>query len=99
MSNPCEIKQRELHLIQLYSNWKFGMTPQQFYAKWAVTYEQIAIICDRSDTTVRRWFKTGKNQRYPTHNDLLHLGLMNLFLEHFEEIPEQVLQWLNFNDV
>lgn len=73
------------------------MTPTQFYAKWAVSYELIALICSRSDSTVRGWFRNGSNQRYPTHNDLLRLALMDFFLEHFEEIPEQVLQWLYFN--
>nr|WP_322657138.1 hypothetical protein [Dendronalium sp. ChiSLP03b]MDZ8203465.1 hypothetical protein [Dendronalium sp. ChiSLP03b] len=97
MSNLRRITTREQHLILLYSNWEFGMTPTQFYAKWAVSYELIALICSRSDSTVRGWFRNGSNQRYPTHNDLLRLALMDFFLEHFEEIPEQVLQWLYFN--
>lgn len=97
MSHLRRINPRELHLIQVYSNWEFGMTPTQFYAKWGVSYEQIASICFRSDSTVRGWFKSGKNQRYPTRNDLLNLGLVDLLLEHFEEIPPDVLRWLNVN--
>jgi hypothetical protein len=99
MSNPRRITARERHLILLYSNWQFGMTPTQFYAKWGVNYEQIALICSRSDSTVRGWFRNGCNQRYPTYNDLRHLALMDFLLEHFEEIPEEVLHWLHLNNL
>ncbi|MBD2772622.1 hypothetical protein [Iningainema tapete] len=94
MPNPRPLQTRELHLISLYSNWEFGMTPQLFYAKWAVSYEQIAFICSRSDSTVKGWFKTSSNKRYPTRNDLRHLALMDFLLEHFEEIPEQLWRLL-----
>ncbi|PMB03937.1 hypothetical protein CEN49_21940 [Fischerella thermalis CCMEE 5273] len=97
MSNPRRITARERYIISLYNNWEFSMSPAQFYAKWAVNYEQIALICSRSDSTVRGWFRNGRNRRYPTSNDLLHLALMDFLLEHFEEIPEQVLHWLNLN--
>jgi hypothetical protein len=75
------------------------MTPVKFYHKWAVSYEQIALICSRSDSTVRGWFRNGVNRRYPTHNDLLHLALMDFFLEHLEEIPAPILHWLNFDNL
>jgi hypothetical protein len=98
MPKPHSLQIRELRLIQLYSDWDFSMTPTQFYTKWGVSYEQIALICSRSDSTVRGWFRNGHNRRYPTHSDLLHLALMDFLLEHFEEIPEQVLQWLNLHN-
>ena len=98
MSNLRQITTRERHLIELYCNWEFGITPIQFYSKWGVSYEQIALICRRSDTTVRRWFTNGNNRRLPTQNDLLHLALMDLLLEHFEEIPEQMLVWLGLRE-
>ncbi|WP_413176339.1 hypothetical protein [Anabaena azotica] len=94
MSKPRSLGAREIRLINLYSNWEFSMTPQEFYAKWAVSYEQIAQICQRSDSTVRGWFQQGKLQRYPQFNDLRHLALMDFLLEHFEEIPDQVVQIL-----
>ena len=97
MSHPHQIQQRELKLIQIYSNWDFGMKPMEFYHKWDVSYEQIALICHRSDSTVRGWFRKGKYQRYPTRHDLLNLALMDLFLEHFEKIPVEVLGWLDFH--
>lgn len=94
MSKPRSLGTREIHLINLYSQWQFTMTPQEFYGKWAVSYEQISLICYRSDSTVRGWFKQGKLQRHPHFNDLRHLALMDFILEHFEEIPDQVLQIL-----
>ena len=90
-----KITEREKRLILFYKNWQFGMTPKQFYTKWGVSYEDIALICERSESTVRNWFNKNSDRRYPTHNDLLHLALMDFLLEHFEEIPEQVGQWLN----
>ena len=65
---------RERNLIAVYSQCQLRMTPRQFYAKWGVSYEEIAFICSRSDSTVRRWFKTGKNRRFPTAVDLRHLA-------------------------
>jgi hypothetical protein len=90
MRKPKILGERELHLIGVYSNWDFRMTLIEFYTKWDVSYEQIALICYRSDSTVRRWFKQGDNQRYPNRNDLLNLALMDFLLEHFEEIPEHL---------
>ncbi|MDF5733949.1 MAG: hypothetical protein PUP92_39765 [Rhizonema sp. PD38] len=90
MQKPKTLGERELNLITVYSDWEFSMTPNQFYAKWEVSYEQIALICCRSDSTVRGWFKQGKNRRYPNRNDLRHLALMDFLLEHFEEIPEHL---------
>lgn len=94
MRKPKTLSERELYLITMYSNWDFNMTPKQFYAKWQVSYEQIALICYRSDSTVRGWFKQGKNRRYPNRNDLRNLALMDFLLEHFEEIPEHLRQLL-----
>ncbi|MBW4629034.1 MAG: hypothetical protein KME49_26890 [Brasilonema octagenarum HA4186-MV1] len=94
MSNLRSLGTRELYLISLYSHWEFGMAPTEFYAKWAVSYEQIALICSRSDSTVRGWFRDGRNRRYPTPNDMRHLALMDFLLEHFEEIPQPLVQRL-----
>lgn len=63
--NPHPLKQREQDLMQFYSYCQLGMTPKQFYSKWQVNYEEIAQICDRSLSTVRRWFARGKNYRRP----------------------------------
>jgi hypothetical protein len=70
------------------------MTPQQFSSKWDVSYEVISLICDRSISTVRRWFQRGRNYRPPQLADLRHLALMDFLLEHFEEIPEKLKNWL-----
>ncbi|RUT03861.1 hypothetical protein DSM106972_047750 [Dulcicalothrix desertica PCC 7102] len=94
MSKPRRITTRELNIMQLYIAWEYGMAPQQFYSKWDVSYEQIALICCRSDSTVRGWFRSGNNKRYPTFNDRRHLALLDFLLEHFEEIPQALLELL-----
>lgn len=90
MKKPRDLTNRERNLIAIYSQCELGMTPALFYAKWGVSYEEIAVICSRSDSTVRGWFKRGKNRRFPTAADLRHLALMDVLLEHFEEIPAEL---------
>ena len=70
------------------------MTPKQFYAKWDVTYEQISHICSRSQGTVQNWFNRGKGYHRPQPVDLRHLAIMDFLLEHFEEIPQTLINLL-----
>jgi transcriptional regulator with XRE-family HTH domain len=70
------------------------MTPQAFYTKWQVSQEEIATICSRSVSTVRRWFHKGRSYRRPTIVDLRHLALMDFLLDHFEQIPENLREAL-----
>jgi hypothetical protein len=70
------------------------MTPQQFYSKWLVNHEAIALICSRSMSTVRRWFRRGANYRRPQPTDMRHLALMDFLLEHHHDIPEDLLNVL-----
>ena len=93
---PRPLTEREQNLINLYGYRQLGMTPQQFYAKWQVSHEVIALICSRSMPTVRRWFKRSGNYRRPTAADLRHLALMDFLLEHYEDIPEDLLNVLCF---
>ncbi len=90
MTNNRPLTERELSLINLYANCQLGMSPWQFYSKWSVSYEQLAFICNRSTATVRHWFRRGKNYRRPMPSDLRHLALMDLILEHYEEIPPEL---------
>ncbi|MCA1991698.1 MAG: helix-turn-helix domain-containing protein [Coleofasciculus sp. S288] len=91
---PRPLTQRERTLIELYSHCQLGMTPQQFYAKWQVTHDELASICSRSVLTVQRWFSQGHTSRRPSANDLRHLALMDFVLEHFEEIPKALFDVL-----
>ncbi len=94
MTNPRPISQRELNLIEFYSSCQLSMTPQRFRSKWFLTYEQIALICNRSVSHVRFWFSRGRNYRRPTSNDLRHLAMMDFLLEHNEDIPPLLLNLL-----
>lgn len=94
MKKPRPLTQRERTLMTLYIHCQLGMTPQQFYAKWEVTHEELALICSRSIHTVQRWFIKGRYSRRPSPTDLRHLALMDFLLEHFEEIPQVLFELL-----
>jgi hypothetical protein len=93
-TTPRILTQREQNLIELYSNCQLGLTPKRFYAKWSVTYAQLAAICSRTAPTVQRWFSRGRNYRRPQPADLRHLAIMDFLLEHFEEIPSRLVNIL-----
>ena len=94
MTTPRPLTPREQHLLDRYSQCQLGMTPQTFYAKWQVSQEDMATICSRSVSTVRRWFHKGRSYRRPTIVDLRHLALMDFLLDHFEQIPENLREAL-----
>lgn len=92
--NPRPLTERERLLIERYGYCQLGMTPQQFYSKWQVSQEAIAIICSRSLSTVRCWFRKGRSYRRPTSTDLRHLALMDFLLDHFEQLPPNLMTTL-----
>ena len=92
--NPRSLTQRELDLIAFYSHCQLGMTPKRFYAKWQVNQELIASICYRSTSTVHSWFTKGRSYRRPSATDLRHLAVMDFLLEHFEEMPPELIEKL-----
>lgn len=80
---------REQKIILLYSSCELIMTPQEFYAKWPVTYGHLSLVCRKAESTVGKWFSTA-SQRKPGFNDLHHLGLVDFLLEYYEQIPEEL---------
>ncbi|WP_414587036.1 helix-turn-helix domain-containing protein [Scytonema sp. PCC 10023] len=96
MTKPRPLQTREQDLIAFYSHCQLGMTPKNFYAKWDVNQEALAQICSRSLSTVRRWFSKGRHYRSPMPSDLRHLALMDFLLEHFDDIPQELLKQLCF---
>lgn len=92
--NFRSLSEQEQNPIDLYSHCQLGMTPQQFYAKWQVDQQTLALICSRSLTTVRGWFSRGRSYRRPQPSDLRHLTLMDFLLEHYQDVPEQVWELL-----
>ena len=91
---PRPLGEREIQLINLYVNCQLSMSPRQFNAKWGVNYEQIAEICDRSISTVNRWFHPGRNYQPPEKADQRHLALMDFLLEHEQDIPSELMNQL-----
>jgi hypothetical protein len=94
MNNSHPIGERELRLIELFANCRVEMTPRQFYSKWAVTYAQMAKLCRCDAVTVSRWFGRGRNYQPPNHYHQWYLALADIFLESYEEIPEEFLNRL-----
>ena len=88
--NPRPLTSHEQQLINQYSYCQLGMTPQAFYAKWQVSQEEMAAVCDRSVSTVRRWFHKGRSYRRPSPVDLRHLALMDFLLDHFDQVPAEL---------
>lgn len=88
--SPRPLTAHEQQLINQYSYCQLGMTPQAFYAKWQVSQEEMAAICDRSVSTVRRWFHKGRSYRRPSPVDLRHLALMDFLLDHFDQVPVEL---------
>ncbi len=89
---PQELGKREIGLLQLYCRCLFGMTPQEFYARWAVTHVQMAQICGVSEPTVNRWFSQGKNRRSAERFHCRKLAEMNFIWENYERIPPELRQ-------
>ncbi|WP_121969228.1 helix-turn-helix domain-containing protein [Leptolyngbya sp. BC1307] len=96
--SPRPLTSHEQELINQYSYCQLGMTPQAFYAKWQVSQEEMAAICDRSVSTVRRWFHKGGSYRRPNPVDMRHLALMDFLLDHFDDIPAELRNALCASD-
>jgi hypothetical protein len=94
MSNPRPLEQREVELIALLSHTQLGISPRTFLSKWDVSYEQVAAICHCTIGTVTRWFARGDNYRRPGAYPCLKLKLADLLLENYQDIPEDVFQYI-----
>jgi len=94
MRNPRPLSQRELRLIELFTNCRVEMTPWEFYSKWGVTYAQMTQLCRCDIVTVSRWFRQGRNFHPPRHYHRGYLALADIFLESYEDIPETLLSQL-----
>ncbi|MBD2124913.1 helix-turn-helix domain-containing protein [Microcoleus sp. ZQ-A2] len=94
MSNPRPLGERELRLIEQFTNCQLKMTPRQFYSKWDVTYATMAQLCRCDVMTVSRWFRQGCNYRPPKPYHKWYLALADLVLESYEDIPEKLLNRL-----
>lgn len=88
---PQALGARELALLKLYCGCQFGMSPQEFYARWGVTHAQMAQICGVSEASVDRWFSQGKHHRAAEVRHRRKLAEMNFIWEHYERVPLQLV--------
>jgi hypothetical protein len=94
MKNPRPLGERELRLIEQFSNCRLGMSPRQFHSKWDVSYAIMAQLCKCDAVTVSRWFRQGRNYQAPKPYHKWYLALADIVLESYEDIPEKLLNHL-----
>ena len=88
MTNRQPLSQRQVALLNLYSNCQLSMDVFEFYQKWNVTQRQIATICGCSISTVERWF--GSQGRVPEPIYTRRLAEMDLIWELWSQIPDEI---------
>ena len=92
MTSRKPLSNKEVALLNLYSNCQLSMDVFEFYQKWNVTQRQIAHICGCSLSTVERWF--GSQRRTPEPIYTRRLAEMDLIWELWSELPTQIKQRL-----
>ncbi|MBR8832094.1 MAG: hypothetical protein N5P05_004450 (plasmid) [Chroococcopsis gigantea SAG 12.99] len=88
-SRPLTYDQRTL--MKKYGQRQLEMSPQEFLAKWELSYKEIAMICRRSLSAVKKWFSEGENSRQAGEYSRLRLGIADWLLEHAEELSKSFL--------
>ncbi len=89
--SPHRTRANPNRLLRLLPTW---YDTARVLPKWQVNHEVIAFICSCSVSTVRGWFRRGRNYRRPRATDMRYLALMNFILEHYEDIPHELLNLL-----
>lgn len=95
MNDRKTLGNREIALLNLYSNCQLSMDVFEFYQKWNVTQKQIAHICGCSLSTVERWF--GSQRRTPEAVYTRRLAEMDLIWELWSELPSNIREQLCSN--
>jgi hypothetical protein len=72
------------------------MTPQQFLLKMASESRSDRLYLLPLNVYRPRWFRRVRNYRRPRATDMRHLALMDFLVEHYEDIPEDLLNLLCF---
>lgn len=62
------------------------LSPDDFAARWTVSYQQIAQICCCSTSTVEHWFSRGTGRRSPAASYQKLLALADFLLTYGESI-------------
>ena len=95
MNERKTLGNREIALLNLYTNCQLSMDVFEFYQKWNVTQRQIAHICGCSLSTVERWF--GSQRRTPEAVYTRRLAEMDLIWESWSELPNSIREQLCSN--
>ncbi|MBD3886410.1 helix-turn-helix domain-containing protein [Phormidium tenue FACHB-886] len=62
------------------------LSPDDFVARWTLSYRQISQICCCSISTVEHWFSNGAGRRLPTENYQKLLAIADFLLTNSDSI-------------
>ena len=62
------------------------LSPDDFAARWTVTYRQMAAICCCSTSTVEHWFSTGTGRRPPAQCYQKLLAIADFLLRNTDSV-------------
>lgn len=62
------------------------LTPDDFLARWSLTYQDISQICCCSVSTVEHWFTEGAGRRSPAQSYQKLLAIANFLLVYSDSI-------------
>lgn len=66
-----------------------------FLSKWDISREELAILCHVDVRTLNRYLARGRNREEPRPTLNWYLILVNLMLEHFDELPNDFQSIIN----
>lgn len=71
----------QIHLLEQFLALPL-LSPDDFAARWTVSYRQIAQICCCSISTVEHWFSTGSGRRSPAASYQKLLAIADFLLRN-----------------
>jgi hypothetical protein len=74
MNPECLYPKRWKEYIKRKQNGMDEMTLEQFLAKWQVSRQDLAILCECSIDTVNHWFSDGLSHREPNRHHRMRLA-------------------------
>lgn len=84
---PRPLNSQQLTRIRAFIYADPAIDHQQFEAKWDVSRELIAELCQVDIRTCNSWFSQGRSRQFPQLYHKWYLTLADVILERFDELP------------
>jgi hypothetical protein len=88
--NPKELEPRERALLRFYQDCHYGLSPEEFRRRYDLSYQELAVLCHVSLSTVKRLFAYPPRQ--PSPDVLRTLAIVDLLLR--DQIPLSLIRQL-----